>query len=400
MRPMTLALLAMMFCPVTVTAEEAPGREITGQLTYLQRIALPEGSEVSVQALGPRGVVLGETGFITAGEQVPLPFSITVPDGAGVRLVAAIGVEGAPQWSGGPVAVGPEATEAGEIRLLPGGLPAEMICGDLPVTSRFDGAGMELSTPRGDLRLMPVPAASGTRYEAVDDPRTWFWPQGEVATLALEGEEYPECRLRSARWRAGGNEPFWSVAVDGADAVLTTPDGTEATGILEAPVWRNGAVEWASGDDAMRLRITDTICRDTMTGMPHPETVTLITPGQERSGCGGDPLALLTGAEWVIVDVGGKGIIADANLTMSFRHDGSVGGSGGCNRFNAGFDLTGEGLSIGPAAATMMACEEPLMAIEQALFQAIAGVARFDIDATGALVLIGADDAALITARR
>jgi heat shock protein HslJ len=46
----------------------------------------------------------------------------------------------------------------------------------------------------------------------------------------------------------------------------------------------------------------------------------------------------------------------------------------------------------------MMACPEALMAQERRVFEALEHVDRFDIDATGALVLIGADRP-LMTAR-
>jgi hypothetical protein len=40
------------------------------------------------------------------------------------------------------------------------------------------------------------------------------------------------------------------------------------------------------------------------------------------------------------------------------------------------------------------------MTLEQAMFRAMAGVVRFDIDMTGALLLLGAEGERLITARR
>ena len=395
-----LVAMAAMLVAATASAEEERLREITGTLSYLQRIALPEGAQVRVEARGLRGVVLGETAYATAGEQVPLPFTLSVPEGAAVRLTATVAPEGGPGWAAGPVAVVAEATEAGDILLSQGDLPVAMLCGDLPVTVRFDGSAIEIMTPRGDMRLLPVAAASGARFEAEGDASTWFWSQGEGATLSLIGEEYPACAPRPVSYAARGNEPFWSLAVTGSEAVLSTPEGVEASGTLEPPAWREGAVEWATADGGLRLRMIEAICRDTMTGMPYPETVTLITAGSERQGCGGDPLSLLTGAEWVIEDVGGKGIVDNAQLTIAFREGGSLGGTGGCNRYNAGFTLSGEGLSIGPAAATMMACAEAVMALEQVLFQALAGVTGFDIDATGALVLKDAGGAAVVTARR
>lgn len=395
-----LATAMAVLAAMSASAEEQALREISGTLSYLQRIALPPGADVRIEARGLRNVLLGETAFATGGEQVPLRFALSVPADAPVRLTATVVTGDGPGWAAGPVAVAAGATEAGDILLSQGDLPVAMLCGDLPVTVRFDGSAMEIMTPRGDMRLLPVATGSGARFEAEGDASTWFWSKGEGAMLSLMGEELPDCVPRPERYRAAGNEPFWSVEVTAGEAVLTTPEGVEATGTLGAPVWREGAVDWATADGGLRLRMTGAICRDTMTGMPYPETVTLITAGGERQGCGGDPLSLLTGGEWVVEDIGGRGVIDNEQVTIGFREGGSMGGSGGCNRYNAGFTLTGEGLGIGPAAATMMACAEAVMAQEQALFAALAAVAGFDIDATGALVLKDAGGAAVITARR
>lgn len=390
---------ALLVLPLAALAEE-PLREVTGTLTYLQRIALPPEALVVVEARGLRDVVLGQVAFDTGGAQVPLPFALTVPEGAAVRLTATVGAEGGPQWAAGPVTVTAGVTDAGEIRLVPGGLPYRMICGDLPVTARYDGTAMELQTPRGDLRLLPVVAASGARFEAEGDASTWFWSKGEVATLSLFGEELPECVMRPMLYSARGNEPFWNFSVAGPDFVLTTPEGVQASGAIPEAAWRDGAVEWDIAEAGLRVRMEEAICRDDMTGMPYPETVTLTTPEGELRGCGGDPVSLLDGGEWVIEDVAGGEVIDDAQLTIAFREGGAVGGMGGCNRYAANFTLSGEGLTIGPAAATMMACEEALMRLEQALFQALPSVTRFDIDETGALLLYGPEAAPVVVARR
>lgn len=400
MRTLGMALMALVLGTGAATAQEAAMREIAGELTYLQRIALPEEAQVTVVARGLRDVVLGETTFATAGAQVPLPFAVTVPAGVPVRLTATVGAEGGPQWAAGPLVVGAEMTEAGEILLRPGGLPFEMVCGDLQMTARFDGSGMEISTFRGDLRMAEAMSASGARFEAEGDPSSWFWSKGDVATLSLWGEEYPECRMAPPQYTARGNEPFWTFAVSGPDFVLVTPDGVQATGAVPAAVWRDGAVEWDMPDQGLRLRMVDALCRDTMTGMPFPETAILTTPEGEFTGCGGDPAALLAGGEWTIEDVAGGGIIDSAMLTIAFHAQGAVAGTGGCNRYSGTFRLTGEELSFGPMASTMMACPEAVMAQEQALFEALRRAVRFDIDATGALLLLDVEGTTVVTARR
>jgi putative lipoprotein len=83
----TLALLAGCASgpapqPTGPAAPAAGGLRVTGSLSYLQRIALPEGSEVIVQLrdvsrADAAAVVLAEQRFKTRS-QVPLPFELRV----------------------------------------------------------------------------------------------------------------------------------------------------------------------------------------------------------------------------------------------------------------------------------------------------------------------------------
>ncbi|MBP1705290.1 MAG: uncharacterized protein H6Q36_1029, partial [Chloroflexi bacterium] len=59
---------------------------------------------------------------------------------------------------------------------------------------------------------------------------------------------------------------------------------------------------------------------------------------------------------------------------------GTVTGSGGCNSYTASYDLRGRSLTIGPAAATSMACPDPVGGQEEAFFAALARVASYKVD--------------------
>ena len=153
-------------------------------------------------------------------------------------------------------------------------------------------------------------------------------------------------------------------------------------------------------DIEARLRLEEEICYDDATGMPYPHRAALALDGQEMRGCGGDAASLLTGAEWQIEDVGEMGIIDGSNITISFDANGRVSGRTGCNRFSGIYMLDGEGLGFGQMAATMMGCPEAMMTQEQRVLDALQHVVRFDIDETGALLLIGPAGETLLTARR
>jgi heat shock protein HslJ len=97
----------------------------------------------------------------------------------------------------------------------------------------------------------------------------------------------------------------------------------------------------------------------------------------------------LTG-EWQVEDIGGMGVIDNSNVTLDFSEPGRIAGSAGCNNYTATLEA-GDGLSIGPAAATRKMCPEALMNQEQRFFQALASVTRYERDATDALRLYTAD---------
>ncbi len=405
----TAALVTVIAAFAAPAGAQTGTRTAEGSLTYLQRIALPPVAEVVVEARGLRDVLLGEARFMTEGAQVPLPFAIELPAGPGARITAAISIEGETRWLSDTVALQPgEGTASlGELILKSyptGAIPTPMICGDTTILMSFDGEATIIDVNGETLRLLPVPAGSGAKFALPGDETTYFWSKGDVGLLSLLGTEYPECQTLPApapvTYRAGGNEPGWVLAVTGETFEWNRMGADLVTGTVPAPVWKDGAVVWDLADAGLTVRMVDSICRDTMTGMPHPETVFVDTPEGTLAGCGGAPVDLLAVGEWIVEDIAGKGIIDNALVSMSFAQDGSVSGSGGCNRFNGGFSLTGEGLSFGPAATTMMACPEALMNMEQSFFQTLAGVIRFDIAETGALILYDAAGSAVIRAFR
>ena len=108
------------------------------------------------------------------------------------------------------------------------------------------------------------------------------------------------------------------------------------------------------------------------------------------SACGvaGPPVAppALAG-NWTLVALDGGGPVAAQRLpTAEFGTD-SVSGLAGCNRYRGGFS-TGPGgtLSIGPLAATKMACRGPLMDLERAFMQRLQAVNGYRLE-DGTLLL-------------
>lgn len=407
--PRSLPALALAASAAWAAWAAAPAlaRDLTGSLTYLQRIALPADAEVMVEVWGRDGLV-AEARFPTGGAQVPLAFKLgDMPEGP-LLFRGAIAAGGGVQWLGEPEPVEPGADDL-DLGLLmvqphrPAGFVTTWACGPEVVRAGF--AGQEVVLSRGpEARVLPsVPAASGAKFAEGAAEETSFWSKDDEATVVWSGGEMPPCRPfalpTDGPFTARGNEPFWRLDLSEAGIRLTTPEGEEpGAGALPPAVFGSERVVYpVPGGPTVTL--WPERCHDTMTGMPYPVTVALDDGTEEgrRIGCGGDPAALLAGG-WTVTAIGGGAVPEGVAVTMAFD-DGRIAGTSGCNRYSGAFELTGEGLAFGPAAGTRMACPEAQMAVESAFFAALQAVDRFDLDAEGGLVLIGGD-APRIAARR
>jgi heat shock protein HslJ len=202
-------------------------------------------------------------------------------------------------------------------------------------------------------------------------------------------------------FRATGNEPGWRLDIADGTITLLTDLGQTRT-VVPAPqaTVKDGTRTYAGAEQghAVTVTIIDQICVDTMSGMPHPNTVAVTLDGKKMNGCGGDPATLLHG-EWLVESLAGAPPVKGSTLTIAFEAPGRIHGTASCNRFTGGFALTGESLTITQPAATMMACiPEQVMAQETAFLKLLESVTRFSID--GPVLTLTATDGRTITARR
>lgn len=105
------------------------------------------------------------------------------------------------------------------------------------------------------------------------------------------------------------------------------------------------------------------------------------------AGCGGDDeendAPPLEGTEWTLVD--GVDAPDDSVPTLTLGDEGAS-GFGGCNKFNGGYELDGDSITIGPLAATLMACEDDKSAAEAAYLPALEAADAWAIEG-GELIL-------------
>jgi uncharacterized lipoprotein YbaY len=151
---------------------------IRGELTYLQRIALP-GDAVATVEMKPAGAAddasaTAGTRIALEGRQVPVAFSLEVPRahldaGTAYVLHGAIEVDSRPRWLSGPVEVDTAAAsvDVGTIRLSQQQEePARSAARRSPATSRPASPSPRTPSPAG----CATPIAGPTRLTAPRSP--------------------------------------------------------------------------------------------------------------------------------------------------------------------------------------------------------------------------------------
>jgi heat shock protein HslJ len=106
----------------------------------------------------------------------------------------------------------------------------------------------------------------------------------------------------------------------------------------------------------------------------------------------------LDGTAWTIESIGGTTLDDASPALLTFEPGGRVSGSTGCNSLMGEASIDGPSLAFGPLATTRRGCEQPLMAQETAVLEALAGVSGWTVEADGRLHLTGATELVLAPA--
>jgi len=95
---------------------------------------------------------------------------------------------------------------------------------------------------------------------------------------------------------------------------------------------------------------------------------------------------------WLAEDIGGGGVIDRLQTVLEIAVDGTVSGSGGCNRMSGKAVISGSQITFGPIASTNMACAPAAMDQEGKFFEALSQARSWNIH-TGMhkLALLDAD---------
>jgi putative lipoprotein len=102
--------------------------------------------------------------------------------------------------------------------------------------------------------------------------------------------------------------------------------------------------------------------------------------GAEPAAPAAEPPTLV-GPVWALVEIAGAPPPEGVRAELSFDGDGRISGTGGCNRLGAGYIARPDGAFLaGLGMSTMMACPEPAMKTEQAVFDALDRARAWSID--------------------
>lgn len=128
-----------------------------------------------------------------------------------------------------------------------------------------------------------------------------------------------------------------------------------------------------------------------------------IIAGSILAACSDKSADALAG-DWRLVSYGSTSNPTPAapavETSLTFGKDGIVRGSVGCNSFSGDYTVGNGTISFGALASTEMACEEPLMQQESAVFQLFTNLAVYKIEGNLLVITSSSGENAVVFARR
>lgn len=204
-------------------------RLISGQLTVLERMALPDDAVLMVDVSDQTDTSLASFRQTTDGAQSPFAFQIEAPTDAALVLRAGLRAMDDVVWLTEPVVVvaGPDALDLGPIRAMrtpPMGFASLLACGNQLVEMGFLPDDVRLRFNEQLITMTPAPAASGALYAVADAPATSIHIKADTALLRIDGAELAECALMRPEFDI--TQGVWNITAIG-DKAAVFPSRTE-----------------------------------------------------------------------------------------------------------------------------------------------------------------------------
>lgn len=176
----------------------------------------------------------------------------------------------------------------------------------------------------------------------------------EVELLDTSRADAPSIRMSSQRFRMTAVPQSFQIGYDAA--------------LIDDRFTYSVAAKILSGDATLFRSTTATpaLTRDA------PDAVELILEKMQRTSSANTATNTITGASWVVYEIGGRALVAENPPTLQFDEAGRFGLFAGCNRF-AGSAVIDAGTIEFPDnfAGTLMACPEPRENLERDTLDAI-----------------------------
>lgn len=209
------ALICFVLPLLGFSAAASETRVISGQMTVLERMALPDDMVLLLDISDGQDDTVAEARDLTEGRQSPFTFSIDAP--VEVDLVLRIGLRGLDDaiWLSEPVSIaaGADAVDLGPLRAarIPSmGFAALLSCGNQLVEIGFMPESVRIRLNEQLITMQPQVAASGALYADPDNPATTIHMKDESALLRIDGSELSECRL--IRPEADITQGVWNIS--------------------------------------------------------------------------------------------------------------------------------------------------------------------------------------------
>jgi heat shock protein HslJ len=94
----------------------------------------------------------------------------------------------------------------------------------------------------------------------------------------------------------------------------------------------------------------------------------------------------LVGTEWVLVDLGGRGVEDRVQSTIIFEAKDRIVGWGGCNRYFSGYRSDGRNFQIGPIGSTRRVCPAVVMDQETRFFKSLEKAYHISMEGSALLI--------------
>lgn len=209
------ALLCFALSLLAISAAATETRSVSGQITVLERMALPDDTVLLLDIGSAQDETLAQTRALTSGGQTPFLFEIEAP--VDVPLVLRVGLRAVDDilWLSEPVSIaaGSVPVDLGPLRaarIPPMGFAAVLSCGNQLVEIGFMPESVRIRLNEQVVTLQPEVAASGALYVDPENPATSIHMRGTSALLRIDGSELSECSL--IRTEADITQGVWNIS--------------------------------------------------------------------------------------------------------------------------------------------------------------------------------------------